>query len=254
MSTTGRGGIGEKNLAGRTALVTGGARRIGRTLVLALARAGARVVIHYRNSEAEARTALESARALGITAELVRADLADPAAAAGLVDEAARILGIPDILVNNASVFDQGDFQKTSLQVWELNQAVNLRAPFLLSQAFARRLPADRPGDIVNLNDYRALRPGSDHFPYTISKVGLHGLTRSLAQALAPRIRVNELALGAILPPEQAPAEYEHTLRSQIPTARFGTLEEVADALLFLLGNASLTGQTVCVDGGRHLV
>ncbi len=254
MSTTDGGEAGARPLTGRTALVTGGAQRIGRALVLALAQAGAQVVIHYRSSEREAGITLEMARALGSNAQLVQADLADPAAAAALVDEAAQILEPPDILVNNASVFAPGDFQATSLSAWETNQAVNLRAPFLLSQAFARRLPVDRAGDIINLNDYRALRPGPDHFPYTISKVGLHGLTRSLALALAPRIRVNELALGAILPPEQAPADYEHTLRSQIPTARFGTLEEVANALLFLLGNASLTGQTVCVDGGRHLV
>jgi NAD(P)-dependent dehydrogenase (short-subunit alcohol dehydrogenase family) len=254
MNTAGGGRPGARALAGRTALVTGGAQRIGRALVLALAQAGAQVAIHYRSSEREAGLTLERARALGSTAQLVQADLADPAAAAALVDEAAQVLAPPDILVNNASVFAQGDFQATSLSAWEINQAVNLRAPFLLSQAFARRLPADRGGDIVNLNDYRALRPGPDHFPYTISKVGLHGLTRSMALALAPRIRVNELALGAILPPEQAPVDYEHTLRSQIPTARFGTPEEVADALLFLLGNASLTGQTVYVDGGRHLV
>lgn len=241
-------------LTGRVALVTGGARRIGHHLALTLARQGADVVVHFRRSAEEAHQTAAQIVAAGSRAELVCGDLADPEVAAGLVVQGAEVMGRPlDILVNNASVFAQGSVDETSSEQWELNQAVNLRAPFLLSQAFARQLAPDQPGDIINLNDFRALNPGADHFAYTISKVGLHGLTRSLALALAPQVRVNELALGAVLAPEKAFRDYEHTLRGQIPTGRFPRIQDVKGALLFLLENGSVTGQTISIDGGRHL-
>jgi NAD(P)-dependent dehydrogenase (short-subunit alcohol dehydrogenase family) len=241
-------------LVGRTALVTGAGRRIGRALALALAEQGADLVIHYRNSREEAEATAGQVGELGGRAALVSGDLAEAEVCRGLVDAAARACGGPiDILINNASVFEQGAALETSAGDWDRNQAVNLRAPFLLGQALARQLPEGRPGDIVNLNDFRALQPGADHFAYTVSKVGLHGLTRSLALALAPRVRVNELALGAVLPPEKAPEDYLHTLKGEIPTGRFPTVAEVMHALLFLLSNQAVNGQTICVDGGRHL-
>jgi len=242
-------------LAGRTALVTGAARRVGRSLALALARQSAAVVIHYRRSSSAAEETAAEIRQAGGVAHLVAGDLADAAVAETLVQRAAEVAGNPvDLLVNNASIFEQGTIVDTTSAQWNQNQAVNLRAPFLLAQALARQLPADRPGDIVNLNDYRAVRPGPDHLAYTVAKTGLHGLTGALAVALAPAIRVNELALGAVLPPEKAPDEYMHTLRQEIPTGRFPRLQEVEHALLFLLGNAAVTGQTIFLDGGRHLV
>ena len=241
-------------LTGRVALVTGGARRIGRALVLALAGQGARIIIHHLDSEAEARQTATMVSTAGGEVALVRGDLADPQVPAELIDSAVSPFGPVDILVNNASIFAQGGLADTSAAEWDRHQAINLRAPFLLSQAFASALPGDRKGDIINLNDYRVLRPGGDHLAYTISKVGLSGLTRSLARDLAPRIRVNELALGAVLPPEGESESYLHTLKQEIPLARFGRPEEVAATLLFLLGSRFVTGQTVCVDGGRHLV
>jgi pteridine reductase len=241
-------------LAGRTALVTGGARRIGRELALSLAAAGAAVVVHYRESENEARETVAEIVDSGGEGFRVRGDLARAECAAGLAQEAAETAGRSlDILINNASVFAPGDALTTTVEQWDHNQAVNLRAPFLLAQSLARQLPQDVSGNIINLNDFRAVRPGADHFPYTISKVGLHGLTSSLALALAPRVRVNELALGAILPPEGASADYLHTLRSEIPTGKFDSPYEVSQAMLFLLGNRALTGQTLFIDGGRHL-
>ena len=242
-------------LQGRVALVTGGARRIGHALALALAEQGADVVVHYLHSGAEAEETARAIRERGSRAALVAGDLADPALAQALVGQAAAAMGRPvNILINNASVFAQGSARDTNSGQWDLNQAVNLRAPFLLGQGLARQLPPGQPGNIINLNDFRALQPGADHFAYTISKVGLHGLTRSLALALAPQVRVNELALGAVLPPEKAPVDYEHTLKGQIPSGKFPKISEVTQAMLFLLGNAALTGQTICVDGGRHLV
>ncbi len=243
------------SLAGRTALVTGAAARIGRRLALALAHEGARVAIHYRHSEREAASLADEIRAARGEAALLAGDLADPAVAAGLVDRAAAALGPLDILVNNASVFAPGDALDTTLAQWHANFAIHATAPMLLSQAFARQLPAGRDGVIVNLNDWRAGRPGPDHFAYTISKVALHGLTASLAQSLGPRgIRVCELALGAVLPPAAAEEGYLKTLREDIPTRRFPRVDDVAAALVFLVRTPSLSGVTLPIDGGRGLV
>lgn len=247
--------LGERGfLAGSAALVTGGARRIGRTLCLALAREGATVVVHFGTSEGAAADTVLELEAFGGKAFKLPGDLADPDVAAELPARAAALAGRPlDILVNNASVFSQGSPADTTPEQWDLNQAVNLRAPWLLSRAFVEGMPVSGTGNIINLNDFRAVKPGADHFAYTISKAGLHGLTRSLALALAPAVRVNELALGAVLPPEVAPGDYIHTLKEQIPTKRFPSLDEVSHAMLFLLGNNGVTGQTIFVDGGRHL-
>lgn len=245
---------GPGSLSGKTALVTGGARRIGIHLVQALVEQGVAVVIHYRHSADEAVAAVESIRAAGGHAWSLAANLADPTAAIELMGRASLLADRPmDILINNASVFEQGGLDQTDPDKWARAQNVNLRAPYLLSKYFARQLPADRQGNIINMNDFRASRPGADHFAYTVSKVGLQGLTRSLAQDLAPRIRVNELALGAVLPPEGAPGDYVHSLKEEIPTQKFPSLDEVSRALMFLLENPSLTGQTLSIDGGRHL-
>jgi NAD(P)-dependent dehydrogenase (short-subunit alcohol dehydrogenase family) len=156
-------------------------------------------------------------------------------------------------LVNNASVFEPLGWEDTSLEQWNLAMMVNLTTPFLLSQAFARSLVPEGLGRIVNLIDWRGLRPGPDHLPYTISNAALAALTHSLAIALAPHITVNALALGAILAPDNgAPAEID---LDQIPAHRWANLEEVGQALLFLLdGPAYITGEIIHVDGGRHLV
>ncbi len=250
----GDGPDGDGPLAGRTALVTGGARRIGRHIVLALARAGADVVVHYRHSADDAAETTAAARAIGVEVAMVQGDLADPAVCERLPVDAAAVLRRPDILVNNASVFARGDWSGTTAADWDEMQAVNLRAPFLLSRALAHGLADDARGDIINLNDWRGLRPRADHFAYTQSKAGLHGLTRNLALALAPRVRVNEVALGAVLPPDEPPEDYVHVTRDEIPTGRFPRPEEVTGAVLFLLGNRTVTGQTICVDGGYHLL
>ncbi len=242
------------NWEDRTALVTGAARRIGRSLALALAGRGAGVVVHYGRSADEAAELVAEIEAAGGRAWALDADLADPGQAERLVARAAEAVGAaPDILINNASIFEQGGPLDTTVETWDRHQEVNIKAPFILSREFARRLPDGRRGAIVNLNDYRASRPGADHFAYTISKVGLQGLTRSLALALAPAVRVNELALGAVLPPEGASEGYIHTLRDEIPTRRFPSQYEVISAMMFLIENESVTGETIHVDGGRHL-
>ena len=240
-------------LKGRVALVTGSAVRVGRVLALSLARAGVDVAVHHNRSLAEARATAFAISEMGARATLVQGDLVDADVPARLLAEASAELGPVDILVNNASLFDQGRFAATDLDVWSRMQRINLRAPLLLSQAFAAALPADREGDIVNLNDIHALRPRADYFAYTQSKAALHDLTRNLALALAPRVRVNEIALGAVLPPASPPESYAHVSRDALPLRRFPTPDDVADALLFLLGCRAVTGQTIRVDSGEHL-
>jgi pteridine reductase len=240
------------SLNGKTVLITGGALRIGRSLALAVAQAGGDVVLHFGKSRKEAESAQSEIETIGRKAFILQADLEDAAQAATLISRAREHAPL-FALVNNASVFEPIGWENTSLEQWNRAMMVNLTTPFLLSQAFARSLEPAGVGRIVNLIDWRALRPGSDHLPYTISNAGLAALTQSLAITLAPRITVNGLALGAILPPSNgAPTKVN---LEQIPARRWANLEEVGQALIFLLdGPAYITGEIIHVDGGRHLV
>lgn len=239
-------------LQDKTILITGAARRVGRAFALACARAGAHVAVHYGTSRDEAESLKREMETLGSTAALFQADLTDPAQVRALMDRVWDWRPL-DGLVNNASVFEALDWRSTTLEDWNRNLMLHLTAPFLLSQGFASRLPEGKTGRIVNVLDWRALRPGGDHFPYTVSKAALAALTRSLAAALAPRITVNGLALGAILPP--ASGEDAQGLLAQVPAGRWAELKEVEEALLFLFqGPAYITGEILHVDGGRHLI
>jgi len=239
-------------LANKVILITGGARRVGKALALAVARAGADVVIHYGKSRTEAESVREEIEAMGRKAILLQADLANSAQVTGLISrtlEHGPLFG----LVNSAAIFEPLNWDNSSLEDWNRHLAINLTAPFLLSQAFARALPSTENGRIVNLLDWRALRPGADHLPYTISKSALAALTQSLAIALAPRIVVNGLALGAILPPSDG--NVASSILDQVPAGRWATLEEVGQALVFLLdGPAYVNGEIINLDGGRHLL
>ena len=238
-------------LDGKTVLVTGAAQRVGRSLAQAIAEAGGNVVIHYLHSQAEAESLRSEIRALGRQAHLLQAELSDPEQAAGLIGRALAF-GPLYALINNASIFEPISWTQTQLEDWNRHLAVNLTAPFLLSQAFARTLPETENGRIINLLDWRAMQPGADHLPYTISKAALAALTRSLAIAFAPRISVNGLALGAILPPKGS--ETSDDILSKVPARRWAKLEEVDQAILFLLaGPAYITGEVIHIDGGRHL-
>ena len=240
------------SLRGKTVLITGAALRIGRSLALAVAQAGADVVLHCGKSRKEAENLQKQIEAAGKKAFILQADLADPLQVAGLISRAWEHAPL-FALVNNASVFEPLGWEDTSLEQWNLAMMVNLTAPFLLSQAFARSLKPGEQGRIVNLIDWRALRPGPDHLPYTISNSALAALTHSLAITLAPRITVNALALGAILSPSDGTPTKINL--EQIPAGRWASLEEVDQALIFLLdGPAYITGEIIHVDGGRHLV
>lgn len=239
------------SLEGKTVLITGGARRVGRALALAAAGAGANLVLHYHHSELEAQKLRDEIAGMGRQVRLLKADLENPKQIQELIDRAQAQAGL-FALVNNASLFESRSWETTDLESWNRHLLVNLTAPFLLSQAFARALGPQAEGRIVNLLDWRVTRPGADHLPYTISKAGLAALTQSLAIALAPRITVNGLALGAILAPE---AGIPEKLLQHVPAGRLGTLDEVGQALIFLLGGpAYITGEILPLDGGRHLV
>ena len=240
------------SLQGKTVLITGGARRIGRSLALAVAEQGASVVIHFNHSREAAEEAQAEIRAIGRDAHIVQADFRDPQAAVRMFNEA-RARGPIFALINNAAIFEHLTLKDTTLQNWDRHLAINLTAPFFLSQAFSESLAPEEEGRIVNLLDWRALRPGSDHLPYTISKAALVAVTQSLAIALAPQITVNGLALGAVLPPSDG-ADTVGIL-NQVPMRRWAMLPEVAEALQFLLeGPRYITGEVIHVDGGRHLV
>lgn len=236
-----------------TALVTGSAVRLGRAIALGLAERGHPVAIHYRTSDHQASETVDSARQAGVEASGFQADLADPDQAAGLIDRVADRLGPVGILVNSASIFDRVGFDETDLDLWHRHLMVNLTAPFLLTQTFARQAP-EADGAVLNLLDWRALRPTATSFAYTIAKAGLAAMTRSLARTLAPAIRVNGLALGAILPPP-GEDDFSAGVLDPVPAERPGSEAEVVQAALFLLTGAPyVTGEIVHLDGGRHLV
>ncbi len=242
----------DKPLAGKTILITGAARRVGRLLALACAQAGADLIIHHGHSPQEAAQTQEEIESLGRRAWTLASDLGNPAEVAQLISNA-RQLSPLYALVNSAAIFEPLSLRETTLAAWERHLAINLTVPFLLSQSFASQLPENAEGRIVNIVDWRALRPGADHFPYTISKAALVALTQSMAVALAPRIIVNGLALGAVLPPADGRASPD--IVGSVPLRRWSTEEEVQQALIFLLaGPAYVTGEIIHVDGGRHLI
>ncbi len=240
------------DLSGKTFLVTGGAHRVGGAIALGLARAGADVVIHYGGAQRQAAEMQARIRALGRRAWRLQANLDSPAEAGALVARAWEQAPL-DGLVNNAAIFAPLGWNDTTLEAWERHLRINLTAPFLLSQAFARHLPPEKTGRILNIVDWRALRPGADHLPYTISKAGLAALTRSLAAALGPRVIVNAIALGAILPPADG-GDTEGILQA-VPSGRWAELSEVQETAVFLLGGpAYIVGEIIHLDGGRHLI
>lgn len=241
-------------LHGKTALVTGGAVRIGRTISLALANAGCDLLIHYARSQEQAVEVRDAARALGVKADTYGADLADSGAARAMITAAVETFGRLDVLVNSAALFpDTDSFSETDPDLWDRLFAVNLRAPFFLSQAFAEHLERG-PGRIINIVDARVRQPRSDHFAYRLTKGALWQMTQMLAGELAPRTTVNAIALGAILPPPGQDQSYlDRIAATQIPLRRSGSAEDVADNALHLLAQDFVTGVVIELDGGQFL-
>jgi dihydroneopterin aldolase len=237
-----------------TALITGAGRRIGRAIALDLARHGWRVGVHYASSRAEAEGVAAEIRATGNGAVALEADLADAAAAAALVPRCAAALGAPTLLVNIAALFLDDRIETLDADQWDRQLAVNLRAPMLLANAFAAGLPADRQGAIINIVDQRVWRLRPDYFSYTIAKAGLYAATQTLAQALAPRIRVNAIGPGPVLANvHQTPAAFAQEVAGTL-LDRATPPVEIAAAVRFILDAPSMTGQMIALDAGQHLV
>jgi len=233
------------------ALITGGARRIGRAIAWNLARAGYAVAVHAHGSRTQAQDLCAGIVAQGGRAVAVFADLACLEEVERLVPEATRALGPLTLLVNNASAFEADTVGALDGALFDRTFAVNLRAPLFLAQAFAAQAPDG--ASIVNLLDQRVLKPTPLFVSYALSKTALYGATTSLAQALAPRIRVNAVAPGPVLPsPRQSEADFARQAAT-LPLGHGASPEEIADAVLFLARATSITGQTVAVDGGQHL-
>jgi NAD(P)-dependent dehydrogenase (short-subunit alcohol dehydrogenase family) len=234
-------------------LVTGAARRIGRAIALDFARHGWQVGLHHHRSRAEAAALADEIGAGGGKAALLRADLSDAAAAGGLIADCAAALGAPSCLVNNASMFVYDTIATLESRVWDQQLAVNLRAPVLLAQAFAANLPDGVEGNIVNIIDQRVWKPTPHFFSYAASKAGLWAVTRTLAQALAPRIRVNGIGPGPVLANvHQSPEQFVRQCAST-PLGRGTSPEEIAAAIRFILDAPAMTGQMIALDGGQHL-
>jgi NAD(P)-dependent dehydrogenase (short-subunit alcohol dehydrogenase family) len=235
------------------AFVTGGARRIGRAIVEDLAAHGWAVAIHHRHSHEEADEVAAGIRQRGGRAMLVQGDLGDPTCHTEMIADAAKALGPLTLLVNNASIFEKDTVGTLDRALFDRQIAVNLAAPVFLAEAFANALPADMEGNVVNLLDQRVFRPTAVYFSYQLAKSALHVATITMAQALAPRIRVNAIAPGPVLPsaqggPERFAKQVAGTLLRRAPD-----LADFGRTIRFLVETRSITGQVVALDSGQHL-
>lgn len=242
----------DNDLLNKRILITGGARRIGKELVLACAQSGASIILHHSSSDDEASDTAHQARQYGVNVEIIKADFSNPVESIQLFEKYLENDKSLYGLVNNASIFEPIKFADTTITSWQAHLNINLTMPFLLSQLLQRKI-GNKLGRIVNILDWRALRPGKDHFPYTISKAALSSMTKSLALALSPNISVNGIALGAILPPSDN-SDTSDIIKS-VPAGRWASMRELSDTVLFLLsGPQYITGEIIHLDGGRHLV
>jgi pteridine reductase len=239
----------------KTALVTGGGVRLGQAMAWALGRAGANVVVHYGRSRQEAEATARELRAMGREAAVVQADFRSGkrSVAEALFAEANRAAGPIDILINSAAIFEEDTLESLSDEHVARHIAINMQSPLFLAQAFVGQLPPERAGHLVNIVDWRALRPKPGHLIYTMTKAALVALTRMLALELAPRVQVNAIAPGAILPPAGARDDYAERLARQIPLRRTGSPDELCRTLLYILQSDFLTGEVICLSGGEQL-
>ncbi len=237
----------------KNVLVTGAAKRLGRIIALELARAGWNVGLHYHGSAKEAKATAAEIRGLGGKVALLAADFAKEKDVAGLIGRAAKELGPLTALINSASLFENDDWKSASRKSWDAHMDINLRAPFFLSQLFAKQLPKGERGNIINIIDQRVLKPTPQFISYSLSKAGLYWLTTTLAQALGPRIRVNAVGPGPTIR-NLRQSEKDFARQRKATLLQHGAEPgDVAAAILYLLDAPSVTGQMIAVDGGQHL-
>lgn len=241
------------NTSQACALVTGAARRLGRSIALNLAQSGWRVGVHYQTSEADALSVVREVEAMGGQAAALKADLGAFDELATLVETCSSELGPVTCLINNAALFEWDSAGSCSESGWRRQLDVNLRAPVFLTQAFAKHLPERTTGNVVNLIDQKVWNLNPDYFSYTIAKSALWTATRTLAQALAPQIRVNAIAPGPVLPYRgQTDAEFDAECRATL-LRQAVSVDDITAAVRFLLETPSITGQMIALDAGRHL-
>jgi NAD(P)-dependent dehydrogenase (short-subunit alcohol dehydrogenase family) len=237
----------------QAALVTGGARRIGKAIVERLARENYAVAIHCHQSAEDALHLRDRIRQNGGQAVVIQADLADEAAVSGLLDEAGRALGPVTLLVNNASEFEPDQLTDLTRERWDRHFAVNLRTPVFLARDFARQLPASEEGCVVNIVDQRVWKLTPQFFSYTLTKAALFTATQTMAQALAPRIRVNAVGPGPTLANARQDQAGFARQTDALPLGRGSAPEDIAEAVIYLARARSVTGQMIALDGGQHL-
>jgi NAD(P)-dependent dehydrogenase (short-subunit alcohol dehydrogenase family) len=239
-------------LRGKTALVTGAGKRIGREIALALAKRGANIVVHYNTSAAEARHVVAEIQALGVNALAVRADQSKSRQVAAAVAKARRHFGRIDILVASAAVYKRTPFANLTEADWDFHIDANLKGPFLFALEVGKQMK--RPGKIVLFADWAAVRPYRHYLPYVVSKAGVICLAKALAKELAPRVQVNAIAPGPVLLPEDFPASERRKVIDSTLVKRLGSPLDIVNSVLFLLeGSDFITGHTLMVDGGRLL-
>lgn len=239
------------NPRGRVALVTGSGRRLGRAIALGLAGAGARVAVHYHGSRDGADETVAAIARRGGEARAFQADLRAADAPAALVDDVASAFGALDVLVNSAAVMERTPIGTVTPAAWDAMMALNLRAPFFAAQAAAAHMA--HGGCIVNIADLAAFETWPAYVPHAVSKAGVVHMTRALARALAPAVRVNAVAPGAVLLPDDWDEAAADRMRRTTPLGRLGDPGDVVDAVLFLVRSDYVTGDTIVVDGGRHV-
>ncbi|MBA2688774.1 MAG: SDR family oxidoreductase [Gemmatimonadaceae bacterium] len=237
---------------GLTVLVTGAGVRVGREIAIALAECGARIGVHCNSSKKQAEETLDAIRGAGSQGEIFQADLTVEGSADRLIGEVVARFGALDVLVNSAAVMQRTPFGEVTVAEWDAMFALNLRAPFFLSQAAAAAM-GDRGGAIVNISDLAAFETWPAFIPHGISKAGVVQMTRALARSLAPRVRVNAIAPGAVMLPDGWNEESEEHIISTTPLKRLGSPKDVAEAVIYLIQADYVTGITLIVDGGRHI-
>lgn len=236
-------------LGGKTAFVTGAAKRLGRISALALAKAGADIVLHVHTSSAD--TLVKEIHEIGRQAEVVRGDLSREAEITRVAEDALARAGKIDVLVNNAATFFASPLDTLTPDVWRQVLRVNLTAPFIFALRLGRMMRSTGYGKIIQLGDWSGQRPVPRYLPYCVAKGGIHMLTVALAKALAPQVQVNEVVLGPVLPPDNYDAEFNRELVQQTPLRRLGKAEDVARAVCFLAeASEFVTGCTYTIDGG----
>ena len=242
------------DLCGRTALVTGAARRVGRGIALAMAGRGADVVIHYKSRASEARETVEAVERLGRRAFAIQADLAEPDQVEALADNAVQACGKVDVLVNSAAIFRMTPLESLTVQDWEQFLRVNLTGPFLLARRLGLLMRQQGAGKIINIADVAGIKPWADFLPYSVSKGMLITMTQGLAKALAPEVQVNAVVPGTVLLSEDYGEKERESIVKGTLLKRIGDPIDIAKTVLFLVeGSDFITGQVVVVDGGQSI-